>query len=91
MKHREEILERQYIHERIADAAIALYTSSCTLARIDHELLSGQATDLDRTAATLFLHSAFDRFDGAMHTLNNPDDALTTRTADAALKFLADV
>ncbi|MBI3465161.1 MAG: acyl-CoA dehydrogenase family protein [Planctomycetes bacterium] len=32
---RAEILERQYVQERIARAAIALYTSSCVLARLD--------------------------------------------------------
>ena len=33
--HREAVLERQYIQERIADAAIALVTSACTLSRWD--------------------------------------------------------
>src|SRR5262249_51993731 len=34
-KHREELLFRQYVQERIADAACELYASSCTLARLD--------------------------------------------------------
>ena len=33
--HREAVLDRQYIQERIADAAIALVTSACTLSRWD--------------------------------------------------------
>ena len=41
IKHREAILERQYVQERIADAAIALVTASCTLARLDRELSQG--------------------------------------------------
>ena len=37
VKHREAILDRQYVQERIADAAIALMTASCTLARLDRD------------------------------------------------------
>ena len=36
--HREAVLERQYIQERIADAAIALVTSACTLSRWDRSI-----------------------------------------------------
>ena len=36
--HREAILDRQYIQERIADAAIALVTSACTLSRWDRSI-----------------------------------------------------
>ena len=36
MKHREAILFRQYVQERLADAACELYASSCTLARLEH-------------------------------------------------------
>src|SRR5262249_5643197 len=34
--HREATLDRQYLQERIADAAIALVTAACTLSRWDH-------------------------------------------------------
>src|SRR5439155_3131410 len=33
-----EVMKRQYLHERIADAACDLYASSCTLSRLDHVL-----------------------------------------------------
>ncbi len=36
-KHREEVLEKQYVHERIAEAAMELFASSCVLARLDAE------------------------------------------------------
>ena len=42
--HREAFFERQYDQERIADAAIALVTSACTLSRWDHSLVRGSAT-----------------------------------------------
>jgi acyl-CoA dehydrogenase family protein 9 len=87
--YREEILERQYVHERIADAVIALYTAACTLARLDHDLTAGTATELDRSAATLYLDMAYRRFDQALRDLRDNDDAATTQVADAALRLLA--
>src|SRR5262249_60810456 len=35
-----QLLQRQYLEERIADAACDLYASGCTLSRLDH-LLAG--------------------------------------------------
>jgi len=89
IKHREAILEKQYIQERIADAAIALVTSACTLARIDHAMASGKATELDRTSADLYLRMANRRFDQALRGLADNDDPRTTATATAALRRFA--
>jgi acyl-CoA dehydrogenase family protein 9 len=88
VRHREGILERQYVHERIADAAIALYSASCTLARIDHDTIAGTATELDRNAADLYLRMANHRLDEALAHMHDPDDLRTTRTADASLREL---
>src|SRR5205085_5467704 len=41
LSYREAVLERQYIQERIADAACELYASSCTLSRLDQLLTHG--------------------------------------------------
>ncbi|HEY2159427.1 MAG TPA: acyl-CoA dehydrogenase family protein, partial [Isosphaeraceae bacterium] len=86
MKHREAILEMQYVQERIADAAIALVTSACTLARIDRALSNGSATDLDRASADLYLRTAARKFDRCLHDLSHNDDARTTETALAAMR-----
>jgi alkylation response protein AidB-like acyl-CoA dehydrogenase len=86
MRHRESILEMQYIQERIADAAIALVTSACTLARIDRSLSNGTATDLDRTSADLYLRTAARKFDRCLHDLKHNDDPHTTETALAAMR-----
>src|SRR5271163_3013612 len=51
IKHREAFMDRQFDQERIADAAIALVTSTCTLSRWDHSLVQGTATSPDETAA----------------------------------------
>jgi len=38
IRHKEEILERQYVHERLARAAIEIFASACVLSRWDAEL-----------------------------------------------------
>jgi len=87
--HRESILDRQYVQERIADAAIALVTSACTLSRWDHALVHQRATPAERSAAELYLRMANRRFDDALRTLNHNDDRLTTEAANAALGSFA--
>ena len=89
-KYREGILEKQYVHERLADAAISLYSGSCTLARIDRDLAKGQASELDRNAADLYLRLANRRFDQAIWELKHNDDAQMNATADAAVRAIAD-
>ena len=83
---REAVLERQYIQERIADAAIALVTSACTLSRWDHSLADDRATPSGQSAAELYLRMANRRFDNALRALSQNDDHLTTQTADAVLR-----
>jgi hypothetical protein len=85
IRQREAILEAEYLQERIADAAIALYTSACTLARLDRDLAAGRITRADRTAGELYLSMAGRQFDQAMRDLRDNDDIATTATADAAL------
>jgi alkylation response protein AidB-like acyl-CoA dehydrogenase len=89
MIHREAILDRQYIQERVADAAIALVTSACTLSRWDHSIVHESVTPAERTAAELYLRMANRRFDEAMRSLSHNEDRLTTETADAALRAMA--
>ena len=64
--HRESVLERQYIQERIADAAIALVTSACTLSRWDRSSHSDRTTPAERSAAELYLRMANRRFDESL-------------------------
>ena len=87
MKHREAVLEMQYIQERIADATIALVTSACTLARIDQAIGNGTATDLEKASADLYLRTAARRFDRCLFDLKHNDDIQTTETALAAMKI----
>src|SRR5207249_7240257 len=50
IRHREEILERQYVQERLARAAMELFASACVLSRREAELQTGTA-NLDPAAA----------------------------------------
>jgi acyl-CoA dehydrogenase family protein 9 len=88
--HREAVLEKQYIQERVADAAVALMTSACTLSRWDRSELLGRSTPSERSAAELYLRMANRRFDESVRTLHSNDDRLTTEAADAALRVWRD-
>jgi acyl-CoA dehydrogenase family member 9 len=88
--NREAILDRQFIQERIADAAIALVTAACTLSRYDLSVTHKSATPADRTAAELYLRMANRRFDESLKALSNNDDRLTTEAALAALHAWSD-
>jgi len=89
---RESVLQRQYVQERLADAACDLYASSCTLARLDSLLHpgNGNAAELDREVAAgwYFLQLADRRIRRHLATLWDNDDAETTKTADAVLEKL---
>jgi acyl-CoA dehydrogenase family protein 9 len=86
VQHRESFLDRQYLQERVADAAIALYTASCTLARLDREAANSTGTAAGRAAGRLYLRMANRTFDRALNDLDRNDDDATTATAVAALK-----
>jgi acyl-CoA dehydrogenase family protein 9 len=89
MQYREAILERQYVQERIADAACELYASACTLSRMDHLATFGNGNpaevNRDLTAGRYFLRLANRRIRQNLAALNDNDDDLTTDAADAAL------
>src|SRR6266481_5029981 len=90
MRYREAILERQYVHERIADAACDLYASSCTLSRLDSLLIGGNhqpAEDkADVIAGRYFLKLADRRIRHHLAALHDNDDGETTRTANDVLR-----
>jgi alkylation response protein AidB-like acyl-CoA dehydrogenase len=90
LKHREQILFRQYVQERIADAACELYASSCTLSRLDHLLAIGNGNPTeaarDVVAGGHFLRLSDRRIRQCLAALEDNDDASTTAAADAVLE-----
>lgn len=88
-QHREAVLTKQYLQERIAWAACDLYASSCVLSRLDHLLNrgNGKVEDVNRDvqAGRYFLKLAGRRIARNLDDLWNNDDEDTTRTANAYL------
>jgi alkylation response protein AidB-like acyl-CoA dehydrogenase len=89
-KHREDIVDRQYVLERISDAACELYASGCTLSRLEHMMAPGNGASAemrrDLLAGKYFLRLADRRIRHSLAALHDNDDALTTATANAALE-----
>src|SRR5207302_11018056 len=92
-QYRETILERQYVQERIADAACDLYASSCTLSRLDHLLTHGNGNpdelNRDVSAGRYFLKLANRRIRQTLAALSDNDDAASTAAARGALEKLS--
>src|SRR5262245_25313565 len=90
LRHREEILDRQYVQERIARAAMELFASACVLSRWDSELQSAGAkadpADARFGAAELFLRGSFRRMRRSLAEMHDNDDAAVTATADRVLE-----
>jgi alkylation response protein AidB-like acyl-CoA dehydrogenase len=88
--HREEVLERQFVHERIARAAMEIFASGCTLSRWDAELRTatngGGVRENNAAAADLFLKSSARRVRHCLAELRDNDDAAVIATADAVLR-----
>jgi len=89
IRHREEILERQYVQERIARAAMELFACACVLSRWDAGLQAGDApapTGLPHNAAELFVRGSFRRARRSLAEMHENDDALTAAVADSMLR-----
>jgi hypothetical protein len=86
-RYRESVVDRQYLQERVAGAAMELYFSSCALSRLDMLLADEGKHDL--AAGRFFLRSSRRRFRRHLARLWDDDDALTTQAADAVLARIA--
>jgi alkylation response protein AidB-like acyl-CoA dehydrogenase len=90
IKHRESILFRQYVQERLADAACELYASACTLSRLDHLMTAGNGNaeeiKRDTTVGRYFLRLSDRRVRQCLASLKDNDDEQTTAAADAVLE-----
>src|SRR5213594_3624742 len=90
IRHREEILERQYVQERLARAAMELFASACVLSRWDAELQTARgdlnSSPVSHRVAELFLHGSFRRARRSLAEMNDADDAVVTAVADWMLQ-----
>src|SRR5437879_6937535 len=84
--YREPILDMQLVQERIANAAMDLFASTCVLSRLDSEIQfarrNGDARTPDRSAADLFLRQSFRRIRSFLSVLTANCDRQVLGTAD---------
>jgi len=87
--YREPILDMQLIQERIANAAMDLFASTCVLSRQDGEIQfarrNGDVAAPDRSAADLFLRQSFRRIRGFLSALTDNDDNAVLAAAKSCL------
>ena len=87
--YREPILDMQLVQERIANAAMDLFASTCVLSRIDSEIQlarrNGDAPLPDHAAANLFLRQSFRRIRGFLAGLTDNDDKAVIAAAKSCL------
>src|SRR6266513_4532210 len=87
--YREPILDMQLVQERIANAAMDLFASTCVLSRLDSEIQfarrNGDAAPPDHSAADLFLRQSFRRIRGFLAGLTDNDDKALLATARSCL------
>src|SRR5438105_1814158 len=88
--YREPILDMQLVQERIANAAMDLFASTCVLSRWDAELQLARRNGDSRPSINgvpdLFLRQSFRRIRGFLAGLKNNDDKALLATADSILK-----
>jgi alkylation response protein AidB-like acyl-CoA dehydrogenase len=89
LRHREDIVNREYVLGRLADAACELYASGCTLSRLEFLLAHGNGNPeelkRDVMAGRHFMRLANRRVRQCLAALGDNDDADATATADAML------
>ena len=87
--YREPILDMQLVQERIANAAMDLFASTCVLSRHDAELQfaqrNGSSSSSDQFAADLFLRQSFRRIRHFLAGLTDNEDKSVLATANSVL------
>jgi alkylation response protein AidB-like acyl-CoA dehydrogenase len=95
IRYREEILDRQYVQERLARAAMELFASACVLSRWDAELQAPPTGSNSEpgwhSAAEYFLRGSFRRIRRSLAEMNDADDAVVTATADWMLTHKGEI
>jgi acyl-CoA dehydrogenase family protein 9 len=84
IRHREEVVERQLVQERIAWVAMELLTTACALSRWDGEL-----TRNDRShdaVARLFVSDSLHRAETCLNAMNSNDDQLLREAAQFTVR-----
>jgi alkylation response protein AidB-like acyl-CoA dehydrogenase len=86
LKHSKKVLDKEYVQERLADAAIELFNSAAVLSRLDYSLSHPSAeTPRDLQVGGFYLTSANRRIKQKLVEMGDNDDDATTSTANVIL------
>ena len=90
IQHREDVVNQQYVLERLGDTAMELFMASCVYSRLmsilAHPNHDGVHANRDLQSGILYMTSAHRRNARRLAELSDNDDAEQTRTAEAFLK-----
>ncbi len=81
-KHGEQILEKQLLLDRIATSAMAIYTATAVISKVDSDLETGATLGHDVEVAKLYCLMAFEQIDRALDTLSGNDDEKIENVSD---------
>ncbi len=91
IRHRESILDREYIQARLGDIATELFTASCVYARLaglsDNPVLTAADRDREWSTGLFYIKTAMRRNRLRFQELNDNDDSATNSLADGLLKM----
>ena len=80
IRHREEVLERQLVQERLSWTAMELLATACTLSRWDDELIRGDRTH--DAVARLFVADSLRHAEACLRGMQVNDDQLVLAAAE---------
>jgi alkylation response protein AidB-like acyl-CoA dehydrogenase len=79
IRHREEVIERQLVHERMAWVAMELFAAACALSRWDSELARGDHRN--DAAARLLVADSLGRAEASLREMRSNNDRLVREAA----------
>jgi hypothetical protein len=84
IRHREEVLERQFVHERIAWSAMELYAMACTMSRMDAEMAAGKRGA--EPAGMLLLADSARAIEAHLRGIRSNEDAVLLAAANEVVR-----
>ena len=81
-KYREDVVEKQLELSRIATSAIALYSATAVLSKLDADIKNKTATDVEIMSGKLYFNIAMETLNQSLDNLFHPDDEWIEKTAD---------
>lgn len=81
-KYQEDVVEKQLELSRIATSAIALYSATAVLSKLDADIKNKTATDVEIMSGKLYFNIAMETLNQSLDNLFHPDDEWIEKTAD---------